>query len=118
MSSVPFASTHSITRSYGGYVDGVWVAQDPETIEITAHIQAFTESDQDVNLANRLGAQSVDGCIFIDSNDELYTVKKGDGFVADTLTWQGQDYEIKSVANFPDVLPHWECVGVLIDDNV
>jgi imidazolonepropionase-like amidohydrolase len=118
MSSVPFASEHLIARDYGAYVDGTWVTQGTNPVTITAHVQAFTESDQDVNLANRLGAESVEGCIFIDSNDELYTAKKGDGFAADILTWQGQDYEIKSVANFPDVLPHWEAVGVLIDDNV
>lgn len=118
MSGVPFASTHSINRSYGGWVDGVWVAQDPETIEITAHIQAFTESAGDQHLANRIGAQSAEGCIWIDSNDELYTAKKADGFCADIITWNGQDYEVKSVAHFPDVLPHWECAAVLIDDNV
>lgn len=120
MSSVPFASTHAVTRDNGSYINGDWVSANnyPETLEITAHIQAFSESEQDNHLANRLGAESAEGCIFIDSNDELYTVKKGDGFAADVLTWNGQDYEIKSVASFPDVLLHWECVGVLVDDNV
>ena len=117
MSNVPFASTHTVTRQTGDYEDGEWVADDPTTVNITAHIQAFTESDNDQKAANRLGLDSVEGCIWIDSNDELFTARKSASGCPDVLTWNGQDYEIRQSAHFPDVLPHWECIGVLIDDN-
>lgn len=118
--SVPFATAYTVTRNKGSYVDGVWVDADdfPIEVEITAHIQAMSESDADQQMLNRLGVESVEGCVWINSDDELYTARKGDGYQPDVLTFNGQDYEIRSAASFPDVLPHWECIGVLIDDNV
>lgn len=118
MSSVPFASEYLIARDYGAYVDGTWVTQGTNPVTITAHVQAMSEGDADQQMLNRLGVESVEGCIWINSNDELFTAKKSTGGVPDILTFNGQDYEVRSVSSFPDVLPHWEAIGVLIDDNV
>lgn len=117
--AIPLSSALSITRqAAGSYVAGVWTPGATATVTVQAHVQPeSTSEDADQELSNRLGVESLVGCVRVYSDDQLYPVtatKEGDRF-----TWQGKTYEVVDVQRWAYLsIAHWSSLARLITSTV
>lgn len=135
---VNFADTVTITRyPPGDYLDGVYqygeytdpsdvdtwtAATDPDgpyTVYISAHIQPMNlQSKGDQDLMSFYGVQDPMGLVHILSNDEIKTADNAGKTRADTIPWNGREYDIQSVSIHPKFPPtHWQGVALLVTEK-
>ena len=97
---IPLASALSINRqAAGSYVSGVWTPGARAAVTVQAHVQPESPSDDaDLELLQRLGVESLDGCVRVYSDSQLYpatATTEGDQF-----TWNGKTYEVVEVQHW------------------
>jgi hypothetical protein len=109
--SVGYVDVRVVRQSQGSWVDGEWINADPQVITIKANIQPIIAKDDSVIAAE---ADFTKAAIKIFSRQELKQNREGsDGWAADVLTWEDEEYEVKQVVKWSmGVLNHYEATAL------
>lgn len=106
--------TISVKRTATGtYTAGVYVAGSVSTLSMTGNIQPanpdFINQIKDINLEGK----DTTAMIQIFTESPLYTVDDSPSQKADTVTFNGFDYEVRKVAQWNGILlNHYKYLGV------
>lgn len=112
----PIFANYTVTRyAAGSYVSGRWVDGSTSTLTIRASVQPAT-SDQLRRLPEALRTRAAMGVI---TTTEVRTADEATGTPADTISIDGEDWEIQQVDAFgvayAPALQHWEAVAMRSD---
>ncbi len=116
---IPLSKPLTISRQAAGtYVNGVWTPGSPASVTVQAHVQPESISDDaDLELLQRLGVESLDGCVRVYSDNQLYPATSSTE--GDRFTWNGKTYEVVEVQHWNHLsLAHWSALAKLVTSTV
>lgn len=100
------ATSVSVLRRSGAFVDGTWTVAATSTLTVTASVQELNGRE----FLALPEAQRIRHPIKLYTEaDALRTADEDTGAMADIVTWNGDQYEVDTVQNrTAGPLPHWK----------
>ena len=100
-------------RPAGTYTDGLYVAASPVAATVEAHVQPAAMRDV-LNVPEGQRTKKMIA-VYVKSPDELFIAVEPSGRQSDLVTYEGEQYEVHSRANWDEVAGYFKAVCIKVE---